>query len=121
IDQQNAAFTATGEMLTHEANVSIWSTATMRAWPTNTPANTNTPQPSKTPTIGIQDPRTATVAVLMTQAAQAKMTATHQGTVSILPKTGFADDVGLPGLVTLSLVLVVVIFLVRRLRTSNQV
>jgi LPXTG-motif cell wall-anchored protein len=58
--------------------------------------------------------------VLMTQAAAARMTATHQGTAGILPKTGFADDVGLPGLVSLSLVLVVVIFLVRRLRTSNQ-
>jgi len=56
----------------------------------------------------------------MTQAAAARMTATYMGTAGILPRTGFADEVGLPGLVSLSLVLVVVIFLVRRLRMSSQ-
>jgi len=33
-----------------------------------------------------------------------------------LPNTGFADDVGIPGMFALALALVVVIFLVRRLR-----
>jgi hypothetical protein len=121
IDQQNAAATATMNMLTHEANISIWSTATVRAWTTNTPANTPTLQATKTPALGTEDPRTATVAVLITQAAQARMTATYMETAAVvLPGTGFADEVGLPGLITLSLVLVLVIFLVRRLRTSSQ-
>jgi cytoskeletal protein RodZ len=120
VDQQNAAATATANMMTQEANIAIWSTATERARPTQTQAKTQTPAASKTPTLGEADPRTATVAVLMTQAAAAKMTATYQGTAGILPNTGFADEVGLPGLVSLSLVLVVVIFLVRRLRMSNQ-
>jgi carbohydrate-binding DOMON domain-containing protein len=119
-DQLNAAATATAVMMTQEANISIWSTATERARITNTPAKTQTPVASKTPTLGTVDPRTATVAVLMTQAAEARMTATYLGTAGILPNTGFADEVGLPGLVSLSLVLVVVIFLVRRLRTSSQ-
>jgi len=118
--QQNAAATATANMLTQEANISIWATATARAKPTQTSTITQTPLASKTPTVGTVDPRTATVAVLMTQAAAARLTATYQGTAGILPKTGFADEVGLPGLVALSLVLVVVIYLVRRLRTSAQ-
>lgn len=118
--QQNAAATATANMMTQEANISIWATATARAKPTQTATVTQTPLVSKTPTIGTVDPRTATVAVLMTQAAAARLTATYQGTAGILPKTGFADEVGLPGLVGLSLVLIVVIYLVRRLRTSTQ-
>lgn len=120
VDQQNAAATATANMMTQEVNISIWSTATARAWATKTPATTVTPQASKTPTVGTQDPRTATVAVLMTQAAGARMTATQMGTATVLPDTGFADDVGLPGIVSMSLVLIVVILLVRRLRISNQ-
>lgn len=121
VDQQNNAATATAVMLTQEANIAIWSTATERARVTTTPAKTQTPIASKTPTIGTVDPRTATVAVLMTQAAAARfLTATYLGTAGVLPNTGFADEVGLPGLISLSLVLVVVIFLVRRLRMSNQ-
>ncbi len=118
--QQNAAATATANLLTQEANISIWATATARAKPTQTATVTSTPLASKTPTLGTIDPRTATVAVLMTQAAAARLTATYQGTAGILPKTGFADEVGLPGLVALSLVLIVVIFLVRRMRASAQ-
>ena len=123
VDQQNVAATATANMITQQANIAIWSTATVRAWNaniTNTPTNTQTPQATRTPTsMGTGDPRTATVAVLMTQAAHARLTATHMGTVAvILPDTGFADEVGVPGLLVLSLALVVVIFLVRRLRTS---
>ncbi|MGA9398363.1 MAG: hypothetical protein WBV22_08910 [Anaerolineaceae bacterium] len=118
--QQNAAATATANILTQEANISIWATATANAKPTQTPTSTRTPLASKTPTVGTVDPRTATVAVIMTQAAAARLTATYQRTAGILPKTGFADEVGLPGLVALSLVLIVVIYLVRRLRTSTQ-
>jgi len=120
VDQQSVAATATSVMMTQEANIAIWSTATERARVTSTPAKTQTPMASKTPTLGTVDPRTATVAVLMTQAANARLTATYMGTAGILPNTGFADEVGLPGLISLSMVLVVVIFLVRRLRTSNQ-
>ena len=65
-----------------------------------------------------QDPRTATVAALLTQAAAARGTVTP--TASGLPQTGFAEDVGVPGLVGLSLALIVVIFLARRLRTANR-
>ena len=65
-----------------------------------------------TPTID----RTATVAALLTEAASGRDTATP--TPSALPDTGFADEAGVPVMVGLALVLVVIIFLARRLRTT---
>ena len=73
--------------------------------------------------------RTATVAALLTQAAEAQLTIT--GTPSALPDTGFMDEIvvpgvgnlalviGVPGLIIVSLVLVGVIILARRLRSSD--
>lgn len=119
IAQQNAAATATANLITQEANISIWATGTARARPTQTATVTQTPPATRTPQLGTADPRTATVEVIMTQAAAARMTATYQGTAGTLPDTGFADGVGLPGLITLSLLLIVVIFLARRLRTTT--
>lgn len=59
--------------------------------------------------------RTATVAALLTEAAASKLTPTPTG----LPDTGFADDVGFPGLILAAFLLVVVIFIARRLRTAS--
>ena len=61
--------------------------------------------------------RTATVAFLLTEAAAGRLTVTP--TASGLPNTGFADDFGVPGMVGLALVLIVVIYLARRLRTAS--
>jgi LPXTG-motif cell wall-anchored protein len=70
--------------------------------------------------------RTATVSALLTLAAgggttpnatQASQTAAAK-TPTALPTTGFADDVGLPGLLGVALLLVTVIVLTRRLRTA---
>jgi len=61
--------------------------------------------------------RTGTVAALLTEAAAGKLTITP--TASGLPDTGFADNVGVPGLFGLALVLLAVIFLARRLRTAG--
>lgn len=64
--------------------------------------------------------RTATVAAFLTQAAGggAVLTLTPQSTA--LPNTGFADEVGLPGLFGLAAALLVVVFLARRARLANQ-
>jgi len=62
------------------------------------------------------DPRTATVAALLTQAAVA--TRTVVVTPTALPTTGFADEVGLPMMLGLAALLVFIIFLARRLRSS---
>ena len=63
-----------------------------------------------------QNPATATIAAGFTQLAVS--TQTVIATSTALPNTGFADDIGAPGLLLMALALVVVIFLVRRLRSS---
>jgi hypothetical protein len=130
----NTANTATAAVLT---KVAVSARLTLDA-PTATPLPTNTSvptatkpaptstnvvaQPSSTSTQGIAAPvdtRTATVAALLTQAAQARLTSTYLPTATGLPKTGFAEDVGIPGLAIAALLLVAVIFMVRRMRISS--
>ncbi|MBW8010214.1 MAG: hypothetical protein FVQ83_03080 [Chloroflexi bacterium] len=72
------------------------------------------------------NPSTATVEALLTQAslaqtqaASAILTVTPTPTV-VLPDSGFADNVGLMGLFTLTAMLVLVIVFVRRLRFVNS-
>lgn len=96
--------------------------------PTFTPTATNTPpiqsQVTTTPaaaSASTTDPQTATVAAAYTQAAAAQLTITFLPSATALPDTGFADDVGAPGLVVMAVALVVVILLARRLRASPNV
>jgi len=114
------AFTAT-------AQASAW---TRTPLPSPLASETNTPvpvtvtssptpvvaQPSDTPVVA-DAALTATMAVLQTQVA-ANLTTTITPQATALARTGFADEVGLPGLVILALVLVAVILLARRLRRS---
>jgi LPXTG-motif cell wall-anchored protein len=99
---------------------------------TSTPTVTSTPlpaiaMPTKTPVVVIptntlaptQDARTATVAALLTQAAVFQLTANPSVTATALPSTGFADQVGVPGMIGAAIMLLVVIFLSRRLRTAG--
>jgi hypothetical protein len=70
------------------------------------------------------DGRTATVAALLTQAARSGVTAAPAATYPVvyasqLANAGFADEVGLPLLIGGAVVLVIVIILVRRLRTAK--
>ncbi len=91
-------------------------------FPTDTPEPTATVEPVTAADLG--DPRTATVAALLTQAAQGNPTAAAAGTLTAqptaLPTTGFADEVGLPGLFGLALLGIVILFVARRLRTSTR-
>jgi LPXTG-motif cell wall-anchored protein len=128
----NVNNTATVAAVTAQAKSRTAATPT-RVPPTTTPTTTPTitlklsatsvvAQPTKTPAPLIDqiDPRTATVSALLTQAAGAKLTATFGPTTTqTLPKTGFAEDVGIPGLIGITILLVVVIFLVRRMRAST--
>ncbi len=66
---------------------------------------------------GGMDARTATLAALQTQAALARLTAEADG-AGALPETGIMDGVGLPGLAGLTVVLGLVIFASRKLRSS---
>jgi len=91
---------------------------------TQTAAVTNTVPPTNTPVIAqatatsspTPDPATLTVAAAFTQIAVS--TQTVIATSTALPNTGFADDIGAPGLMLMALGLVIVIFLVRRLRAT---
>jgi LPXTG-motif cell wall-anchored protein len=108
-------------------------TATLTNTAVNTATNTPTMvKPTSTSVVAVAtqtpgslpagvDPKTATVAALLTQAAQAKLTTTVLPTSTALPKTGFAEDIGIPSLLGLTLFLIAVIFLVRRLRSSTTV
>ncbi|MEP7134945.1 MAG: hypothetical protein ABI904_08435 [Chloroflexota bacterium] len=85
--------------------------------PTNTPVIAQATM-TASPT---QNPATATVGAAFTQiagaaAASTQTTLTVIATSTALPNTGFADDVGLPGMFALALAFVIVIFLVRKLR-----
>jgi cytoskeletal protein RodZ len=98
--------------------------------PTNTPAPTKTPviviAPSKSPTLDIA---VATRNALLTQAVmqtpavqtpvpQASLTPLKP-TTTALPGTGIADELGTPGLILAGFVFVVIIFVMRRLRTAS--
>lgn len=109
-----------------QAAVETGLAAKFTATPTITPIPP-TATASSSPTLVIAQPtqgpvtptidRTATVAVLLTEAAAGRLTATP--TASALPDTGFVEDVGIPAMVGLALLLVVIIFLTRRLRTAG--
>lgn len=75
-------------------------------------------EPAATGTVDPDVVQKATLAAQQTQIASGQPTLrpTLSPTPTALPKSGFADDVGLPGLLGLSAALVTVIFLARRLR-----
>jgi hypothetical protein len=93
--------------------------------PTNTQPPTNTPvivlAPTKSPTVDIA---IATRNALLTQIAATHAVSTQASptpprpTTTALPGTGIADELGTTGLITAAFVLVVIIFLMRRLRTA---
>lgn len=68
--------------------------------------------------------RTATLGAVLTQNVQQTLTRTAAirltQTATALPSTGFAEDVGLPGLFGLAVGLVLLIVLVRRLRLNTS-
>jgi len=97
--------------------------------PTNTKAAPTTQAAVGTPVAQATLAATATARATATTAATARMTATATArasatplkTATALPQTGFAEDVGLPGLFGMALSLVVLVVVVRRIRFSlNQ-
>ncbi len=135
-EQALAAFSAT------ETAVIVEQTAVAQSFtPTPTMTDTPTPEPTATPVILFPtetqpvetvDPATATVQALETRLAEVNRTATAQATSgtttpaagagtpspTALSQTGFADEVGLPGLFIAAVILLAVILLARRLRQT---
>jgi hypothetical protein len=118
------------QQMTSTAEAALW---TPTSPPTFTPTNTSTPIPAKatatptaTPVVAVSSPTytvtsdSSTLAAMQTQlAAQMTSTALAKGTpAKALATTGFFDEVGLPSLIILTVALVAVIFLARRLRRA---
>lgn len=72
---------------------------------------------TETPTATPDIASTGTVAAALTQAADAILTIVP--TSSALPDGGFADDVGIPGLVAMMVLFIAVIFFARKLRKAS--
>lgn len=122
INATNTAVAEEAQLTAIAKQVTMTPTFTATSPPTNTPtmvpSSTSTPvlAPTNTP----DDPAaTETVAALLTQQAGGGG-ATPIPTATALPDTGFADDFGVPGLVLVAGVLMVIIILSRRLRTSTN-
>jgi len=78
---------------------------------------TETPDPSETIVASLEEENiaaTATVGAALTEAAIAQLTVVPTST--LLPQTGFVEDVGVPGLMVMALAFIIVILLARRLR-----
>jgi len=125
INATNTAVAEEAQLTAIAKQVTMTPTFTATSPPTNTPtmtpSSTSTPvlAPTNTPD-GTDDPAaTETVAALLTQQAGGGG-ATPIPTATALPDTGFADDFGVPGLVLVAGVLMVIIILSRRLRTSTS-
>jgi len=87
--------------------------------PTNTPVvvvQASTPGTGS----GLSAAELATVSALQTQMAGTGGGGTPAPTSTALPSSGFADEVGLPLMVGMAIVLVAVILLSRRLRLSSR-
>jgi LPXTG-motif cell wall-anchored protein len=116
-----AANTATVQAATLQANLEHMQ-QTQNAIPTatSTPKPTNTPviaQATPTPLISIADlAHTATLSAMLTQVAK-----TALATPTALPKTGLAEDMGLPLLAMLTVLCIVLILVVRRARKEMKV
>ncbi|MBI5297798.1 MAG: hypothetical protein HY869_20155 [Chloroflexi bacterium] len=119
----NAQYTQAAEMssaLTATFQAAVIPTMTLTPLPSPTPVlapvqATETPIP---PTI---DPATVTVAAALSALTQVAGTAQSAppSSPSGMPATGIADEYGIPGLLAATLVLIIVIFVARRMRTSS--
>jgi LPXTG-motif cell wall-anchored protein len=125
---QLAANTATAQFVTDEAMKAILQlTPSATQQPSNTPVQPTAtytpvvaPISSATPTVtSVTDSQKATLSAQQTQLASGKFTSTVIATSTALPNTGFADEVGLPGLLGLAIGLILIIFLARRLRSRT--
>jgi len=117
--------TQVAQMLTETA-VADAQAETSLASPTAVFSPTPSPTPvvavaTETPTATPNVAATGTVAAALTEASDAILTVvpTSSGLPTELPDGGFADDVGIPGLVVMMIVLIGIIFLARRLRSAS--
>jgi cytoskeletal protein RodZ len=83
--------------------------------PVQLPSSTARPTNTQAPTQTTAPPAQATTSVPTTQPT---IVPTATPTPTALPSTGFADDIGLPGLISLGFILVIIAFVARRIRVG---
>ena len=98
--------TQTAAALTQAAIAQI-PTETLTPWPSNTPPPTSPPTATRT----LEPP-----AQVSTETPT--LAATITPTPTSLPVTGFADEIGLPGLVSLGFILMLIAFAARQFRVN---
>ena len=113
---QAAAQEATVQAALTQTAVVVALTQTVEASVTVPPTSTPVIAEATATFTETPNPATATVGAAFTQIAVSTQTIIPTSTA--LPNTGFADEVGLPGMFAAALALVAVIFLVRRLRAA---
>ena len=119
---------------TQTAEAALW-TPTLEPSATLTNSSTpmvNTPTVTRTPVVVMSSPTFtptndgATLAAMQTQLS-VQMTATASAALALgtrgiggegMPRTGFADEIGIPTLIILAVALVAIIFVARRLRKA---
>ncbi len=117
VQQQQVALAATKSSGATQTAVKLAAAPTFTPVPptatkvVNIASSTSPPAPT--------DDLTATVSALRTEVANKGKTQMVTPSATQLGKTGFAEDIGLPTMIGLALLLMVVIFLARRLRTAN--
>jgi hypothetical protein len=119
VEAANAQYTQAAQMaiaLTATFDAGLVPTITLTPLPSPTPVLAQV-QPSGTPLPPTADPATATVAFSLTQVAQAAQNPVTPPAGNI-PRTGIADEYGIPGLLIATIVLVAVIFVARRMRSA---
>lgn len=129
-DQNATAIAQNTEIALSNTQTAVASRATPTKWPTNTPlpSPTHTPlmsggeaEPTATREDGVLETRVAMLTeAAATSDAAAALTQAAAPTATELPETGFAEDIGIPGLLAMAAVFIVVIFLVRRLRAAQS-
>jgi hypothetical protein len=114
----SATITATAPAVTATSVLAIPTATSLPTATVSADSATKTAAAKATSGVGGKGyPGPGTPIVGATNAAGTPGAGTPQATTTALPTTGFADEVGLPGLFGLAAVLVVVIFLARRART----
>lgn len=127
--QINAANTATAMYATSQAQLAratktptkpLVAAAGGGAVPTKTPVVMIQQATQAVGGSGLSASELATVSALQTQMAGRGVVGTPGATSTALPSTGFADEVGLPMMAGLAIILVAVIVLSRRLRMNTR-